>query len=148
MPASKDQVKVVDEMLNRIAGHRGVLGLLVVSPKDGSVWKTCVNGQTPFEEKKLSVHAEKLHAFVTLARSVVRTLDVSNDLIFLRIRSKKHEFIISPEKDFVLIVIQDYHLTTEEQLSTSPSKSPLLEADKKAKATAKDGSESPVTEPA
>lgn len=41
------------------------------------------------------------------ARSVVRDLDPSNDLTFLRIRSKKHEIMVAPDKDFVLLVIQN-----------------------------------------
>lgn len=30
-----------------------------------------------------------------------------NDLTFLRIRSKKHEIMVAPDKDFLLVVIQD-----------------------------------------
>lgn len=41
------------------------------------------------------------------ARSVVRDLDPGNDLTFLRIRSKKHEIMVAPDKDFILIVIQN-----------------------------------------
>lgn len=41
------------------------------------------------------------------ARSVVRDLDPSNDLTFLRVRSKKHEIMVAPDKDFILIVIQN-----------------------------------------
>lgn len=41
------------------------------------------------------------------ARSVVRDLDPSNDLTFLRVRSKKHEIMVAPDKDFLLIVIQN-----------------------------------------
>lgn len=41
------------------------------------------------------------------ARSVVRDLDPSNDLTFLRIRSKKHEILVAPDKDFLLLVIQN-----------------------------------------
>lgn len=41
------------------------------------------------------------------ARSVVRDLDPSNDLTFLRVRSKKHEILVAPDKDFILIVIQN-----------------------------------------
>lgn len=36
------------------------------------------------------------------ARSVVRDLDPSNDLTFLRIRSKKHEIMVAPGKLFGL----------------------------------------------
>lgn len=41
------------------------------------------------------------------ARSTVRDLDPSNDLTFLRVRSKKHEIMVAPDKDFILIVIQN-----------------------------------------
>lgn len=41
------------------------------------------------------------------ARSVVRDLDPTNDLTFLRVRSKKHEIMVAPDKDFILIVIQN-----------------------------------------
>ncbi|KAJ8949730.1 hypothetical protein NQ318_005051 [Aromia moschata] len=40
------------------------------------------------------------------ARSVVRDLDPSNDLTFLRIRSKKDEIMVAPDKEFLLIVVQ------------------------------------------
>jgi hypothetical protein len=33
------------------------------------------------------------------ARSVVRDLDPTNDLTFLRIRSRKHEIMVAPGKD-------------------------------------------------
>lgn len=32
---------------------------------------------------------------------------VQNDLTFLRIRSKKHEIMVAPDKDYLLIVIQN-----------------------------------------
>ena len=37
----------------------------------------------------------------------VRDLDPTNDLTFLRVRSKKHEIIVAPERDYLLIVIQN-----------------------------------------
>ncbi|TPP63887.1 Dynein-associated protein Roadblock [Fasciola gigantica] len=41
------------------------------------------------------------------ARSAVRDLDPSNDLTFLRIRSKKNEIMVAPDRDYSLIVIQE-----------------------------------------
>jgi dynein light chain roadblock-type len=38
---------------------------------------------------------------------VIRTLDPTNDLTFLRMRSKKHEIMVAPDKEFLLIVIQN-----------------------------------------
>ena len=37
---------------------------------------------------------------------MVRDLDGTNDLIFLRIKTKQNEIMVAPDKDFMLIVIQ------------------------------------------
>ena len=36
----------------------------------------------------------------------MRDLDPTNDLIFLRIKSKFNEIMVAPDKDFMLIVVQ------------------------------------------
>ena len=41
------------------------------------------------------------------AGGMIRILDESDELAFLRVRSKKHEIMIAPDKDFILIVIQN-----------------------------------------
>jgi len=41
------------------------------------------------------------------AKSIVRDLDPSNELTYLRIKSKKHEVLVAPEDDFILIVVQN-----------------------------------------
>eukprot|EP00756_Hemistasia_phaeocysticola_P050308 Hpha_TRINITY_DN2504_c0_g1::TRINITY_DN2504_c0_g1_i1::g.1381::m.1381/K10419/DYNLRB, DNCL2; dynein light chain roadblock-type len=112
----QQQQKVVEEVLARISQHKGVLALLVINPRDGGLWKF-LSPQHALDEKKAAGHAEKLWHFVSLTRSIVRTLDTQNDLTFLRVRGKKHEFIIAPERDFVLIVVQDYRVRQDEERS-------------------------------
>ncbi|KAF2367308.1 Roadblock/LAMTOR2 domain [Trinorchestia longiramus] len=41
------------------------------------------------------------------ARSVVRDLDPTNDLTFFRLRSRKHEIMVAPDKEYMLIVVQN-----------------------------------------
>jgi dynein light chain roadblock-type len=41
------------------------------------------------------------------ASGMVRTLDDSDELAFLRVRSKKHEIMIAPDKDYCLVVVQN-----------------------------------------
>ncbi|CAF4286877.1 unnamed protein product, partial [Adineta steineri] len=36
----------------------------------------------------------------------VRDLDPQNDLTFLRIRTKKQEILVAPDKDYLTIVLQ------------------------------------------
>ncbi len=52
-------------------------------------------------------YASSIMRLAAKARSVVRDLDPQNDLTFLRIRSKKHEIMVAPDNEFLLIVIQD-----------------------------------------
>ncbi|KAF4798880.1 Dynein light chain roadblock-type 1 [Turdus rufiventris] len=52
-------------------------------------------------------YAGLMHSFIMKARSTVRDIDPQNDLTFLRIRSKKNEIMVAPDKDYFLIVIQN-----------------------------------------
>jgi|TARA_B110000208_G_C11743213_1_gene420695 dynein light chain roadblock-type len=52
-------------------------------------------------------HAALITQLAARASSAVRTLDPTNDLTFLRIRSKKHEIMVAPDKEYMLIVIQN-----------------------------------------
>ena len=49
--------------------------------------------------------AKTIPTLAIKARSMVRDLDPTNDLAFLRIKSKQNEILIAPDKDFLLIVI-------------------------------------------
>lgn len=42
-----------------------------------------------------------------LSRSVVRTLNPSDELLFLRIKTKKHEFFVSYNEHFTIISTQN-----------------------------------------
>jgi len=59
-------------------------------------------------ERVEAVHyAGLLSLLANKARSSIRELDPQNDVTFLRLRSKKHEIIIAPDKEYILIVIQN-----------------------------------------
>lgn len=47
----------------------------------------------------------KLSEAARQARNLVRDLDPSNDLTFLRITCRKYEMMVAPDKDYFLIVI-------------------------------------------
>uniref|UniRef100_A0A1A9UVB2 Robl_LC7 domain-containing protein n=1 Tax=Glossina austeni TaxID=7395 RepID=A0A1A9UVB2_GLOAU len=43
---------------------------------------------------------------VAAARSAVRDLDSTNDLCFLRVVTRKSEYLVAPEGEFTIVVIQ------------------------------------------
>ncbi|RDD43081.1 Dynein light chain roadblock-type 2 [Trichoplax sp. H2] len=90
----------VEETLKRIQSHKGVIGIIVVN-NEGIPIRTTMDNSTTTQYSSL------LHQLAAMARGVVRDVDPQNDLTFLRIRSKKHEIMVAPDKEHVLIVIQN-----------------------------------------
>lgn len=89
----------VEEYLKRLGNHKGVIGSIVVN-NEGIPIKTNLGNAEAVQ------YAGLVSSLVDKARMVIRDLDPSNELTFLRLRSKRHEIMIAPDKDFILIVIQ------------------------------------------
>lgn len=109
--ASGPQKKVteVDERIERIRQHKGVKGLLIVNyreDKDGGQSQPIFVRCTMPHGTEANSYGVKLSSLARQARNLVRDLDPSNDLTFLRITCKKYEMMIAPDKDYFLIVIQ------------------------------------------
>uniref|UniRef100_A0A672G5D1 Dynein light chain roadblock n=1 Tax=Salarias fasciatus TaxID=181472 RepID=A0A672G5D1_SALFA len=90
----------VEETLKRIQSQKGVQGIIIVNSEGIPIKSTMDNSST-------AQYAGLIHQLVMTARSTVRDMDPQNDLTFLRVRSKKNEIMIAPEKDYFLIVIQN-----------------------------------------
>ncbi|KAI5938965.1 Dynein light chain roadblock-type 2 [Manis javanica] len=90
----------VEETLKRIQSHKGVLGTMVVNA-EGIPIRTTLDNSTTVQ------YAGLLHQLTMKARSTIRDIDPQNDLTFLRIRSKKHEIMVAPDKEYLLIAIQN-----------------------------------------
>ncbi|CAI9154557.1 unnamed protein product [Rangifer tarandus platyrhynchus] len=90
----------VEETLKRLQSQKGVQGIIVVNTEGIPIKSTMDNPTT-------TQYANLMHNFILKARSTVREIDPQNDLTFLRIRSKKNEIMVAPDKDYFLIVIQN-----------------------------------------
>ncbi|CAL8383608.1 unnamed protein product [Boreogadus saida] len=90
----------VEETLKRIQGQKGVQGIIIVNA-EGIPIKTTMDNSTTVQ------YAGLIHQLVMKASEHHRDVDPQNDLTFLRIRSKKNEIMIAPDKDYFLIVIQN-----------------------------------------
>lgn len=90
----------VDQTLKRIVGNKSVLGVLVLDIGNNVIHASFKGG----DQEKL---AEKLPPLIERARCMIRDLDPTNDLTFLRIRTDRIEILISPGEDYTLIVVQN-----------------------------------------
>merc|ERR1711892_945213 len=100
-PGSKDKNKSheLEETLKRLGQHAGVLGTIVVN-SDGIAVKTTMDAAQTVQYTAL------ISGLTKQARAMVRNIDPGNELNFVRIRSKKNEILIAPDRDYILIVVQ------------------------------------------
>lgn len=98
----------VEETLERIKAHKGVEAVLIVN-KEG----VPIRPSKGMDDDMTQRYAANLSQLAAKARSTVRDLDPQNDLTFLRIRSKKHEIMVAPDKDYLLIVVQNPSVGSE-----------------------------------
>ena len=89
----------VEDTLERIQSHKGVVGLVIVS-EDGIPIRTTLDNSTTLQ------YVVMCNTLCGVARGVVRDTDPQNDLKILRVRTKKNEIIMAPEGGRYLIVIQ------------------------------------------
>eukprot|EP00754_Rhynchopus_humris_P045610 Rhum_TRINITY_DN5093_c0_g1::Rhum_TRINITY_DN5093_c0_g1_i1::g.16363::m.16363/K10419/DYNLRB, DNCL2; dynein light chain roadblock-type len=94
----------IDEVVRKINREKGVKGFIIIN-SEGIPIKDSFDEVEP---KMLTIHyAALVTSLVAKARASIRDLDVTNDLTFLRLRSKKHEILVAPDKDYILIVVQE-----------------------------------------
>ncbi|XP_048406505.1 dynein light chain roadblock-type 2-like isoform X1 [Stegostoma tigrinum] len=101
MPSHGDAEQAeVEETLKRIQSQRGVVGVIVVNAEGIPIRTTMDNVSTV-------QYAGLIHQLSMKARSTIRDIDPQNDLTFLRIRCKKNEIMVAPDKEYLLMVIQN-----------------------------------------
>lgn len=111
--------------MKRIQSHKGVVGTIVVNaegitcedydrdllikepPLNFVLLLSGIPIKSTLDNTTTVQYAGLISQLSDKARSVVRDLDPTNDLTFLRIRSKKHEIMVAPDKEFILIVVQN-----------------------------------------
>ena len=91
----------VKDVLKRIEDHPNVAGV-IIADRDGeqAIYSTLDTMETAHYIR----HCKEL---TCIARGVIREIDPTNDLKFLRIRTKKFEIMLAPESKYLLIVLQN-----------------------------------------
>ncbi|SNX87165.1 related to Dynein light chain 2B, cytoplasmic [Melanopsichium pennsylvanicum] len=110
----------IEATLTRLSNHQGVLGCLVLSRNDGLVIRS---GGQMFDPSGpgANTRAEMLKSVTTLVKASVESLasdikliDDTDELGFLRIRTKKYEIMITPNDKYLLVVLQDPNAVTQQ----------------------------------
>jgi dynein light chain roadblock-type len=99
----------VSELVRRLSSHKGVVGVVIVN-HDGIPIRTTLEPQIATQYCALLQH------LALNARSLVQGIDSDDDLDFIRIRSQKHEILVAPGANYLLIVVQDTTSHAEQAL--------------------------------
>merc|ERR1719217_599810 len=99
--AAKSEVE--ECLFNVQTCNKGVQLIIIVN--NNGVPIRWVPANTPYED--VVHHASLITELAHLSARSVNDLDPMNDWTFLRVRSEKHEIMVCPEKDFMMIVLQD-----------------------------------------
>lgn len=80
---------------------------LVTFALDHSINQTGAILQSTLSEDQSKQHAALVSSLTEKASILVNTLDPDDELSFLRIRSKRKEIMVAPDKEFLMMVIQN-----------------------------------------
>jgi len=95
-----------DDIIKRIQQQPGVTGSIILNNDGIPIRNTGLDNATAVQT------ASHVHAITSKARSSVRDMDPQNDVVFIRIRTKKDELMIAPDKDYIMAVIQNPNATS------------------------------------
>lgn len=90
---------IIHDTLERLENDPSVIGVMVVG-NDGYPIRSTLDSATTIN------YLENFGSLIELARYSVRNLDPTDDLNFVRLRTRDYEAMIAPEKEYALIVLQ------------------------------------------
>merc|ERR1712062_16604 len=98
MPLPRNKANDLEETIKRIQGHKGVVGMMIVN-NDGIAVRSNMDATITNQ------YCAVISRLADQARSTIRDLDPTNDITFLRLRSKKNEVLIAPGNKINLILL-------------------------------------------
>lgn len=98
-------LKNVENTLDRISKHSGVVGYFVIDPNTGKILRYSGFDENP---KEVNRYVDKLRGFIDLASSTVRMIDWKDSMTFLRLSFGSFDIMVAPDldKQYTLAVVQ------------------------------------------
>ena len=88
----------IEEKFQNLSQAKTVRGCFILNA-DGAPIKSSLDAKTT------ESYANMMHEIVSTSRRLFQEQDSNNDLTFVRFRTRKHEIMVAPEKQFLLVVI-------------------------------------------
>ena len=89
----------IDETVERIKSTKGVIGVIVMDWEGRAIKST-------LDEEGTAQYIGQLLPLAEKSKATVQELDSNDDLTFIRLRSRKHEIMLVPDKQYLMAVVQ------------------------------------------
>uniref|UniRef100_A0A0N4Z9Q2 Robl_LC7 domain-containing protein n=1 Tax=Parastrongyloides trichosuri TaxID=131310 RepID=A0A0N4Z9Q2_PARTI len=109
----------VDEMFRKLVEQSGVTGVTVMDTQGRTIKST-------LDDTKAATYSNLLQQLCEKTRIIVKEIDSTNDLNFMRIYTNNEEFLVAPQKDYTMIVIRDLDSHQTKRME-EPSRSSLVD---------------------
>lgn len=90
----------IDEIVKRVTMKKGVEGVIVIN-SDGIPIRTSV------DEELATIYAGVCSHLASKAKQLCQSIDKSDQVRMVRFRSRKHEILLAPDGNYLMIVIQN-----------------------------------------
>uniref|UniRef100_A0A915ENK7 AAA+ ATPase domain-containing protein n=1 Tax=Ditylenchus dipsaci TaxID=166011 RepID=A0A915ENK7_9BILA len=87
----------VEETIKRIQSQKGVTGVIIMDSIGRAIRST-------LDDEATSQYSALLQQLCDKSKSVIKEMDATNDLTFLRLRTKKNEIMIAPTRNISLLL--------------------------------------------
>uniref|UniRef100_A0A915NFJ1 AAA+ ATPase domain-containing protein n=1 Tax=Meloidogyne floridensis TaxID=298350 RepID=A0A915NFJ1_9BILA len=85
----------IEETIKRIQSQKGVVGVIIMDNIGRAIRST-------LDDETTNQHSLLLHQLCDKSKNTVKEMDAFNDLTFLRLRTKKNEILVAPDKEYMI----------------------------------------------
>ncbi len=89
-----------EDRFAELSNNKNVMGVMILTHEGKTV-------RTTFDSASSSTYSEFAYKLLKTTRELLQETDSGNDVKFFRLTTKKHEIMMSPDSQYVLLVI--YH---------------------------------------
>ncbi|ORY33096.1 hypothetical protein BCR39DRAFT_521225, partial [Naematelia encephala] len=101
----------IEATLSRLSAYRNVKGVMIISRREtessGHIGAIVQSTGAIFDGEGGRRYARALESVVANVAGAVGECDDGDELRLMRIRTKRHELIITPDEKYLLVVLQD-----------------------------------------
>ena len=88
-----------EERFEELSNNKNVIGAMIITSEEGKTIRTTFNNATTAN------YANFAYKLMKTTKELLHESDNTNDVKFFRVTTKKHEIMMSPDSQYILVII-------------------------------------------